>query len=72
MGAHGDSEVAEVNLNVLRVPDDADDATRWGIWEEFNLRRERYEAHQLFEHEGVVGAYRRFMAAMVGKEPKNV
>lgn len=54
-----------MNLNEIPDTDGMDAATRWAVWEEFNLRSERYEIHRT----GIAGAMRRLAAAFRGAEP---
>ena len=56
------------NLNEIPTTDDADEAQRWAVWEEFTLRQEAWRRHEEIEWHGVVGAFNKIRDALVGTE----
>lgn len=50
------------NLNELKVPEGADHATRWAVWEEFALRQESYN----LARQGLIVAVQALNEALVG------
>ena len=56
------------SLSEIPNTDDLDEAERWAVWEEFNLRYEAWQQQLEMEKHGVVGAFKRLARVMVGEE----
>lgn len=63
----GGRAIPQCNLNEMPNTDRLDEVTRWAVWEEFALRRERYERRVLGPERLAEEWIARYAASLAGE-----